>query len=342
MHCICQIVPPSVLDRFRADPELSEELRRSMDNTMRLDAAFRRVRDEATELSRVAMSIAPLQAIAAAPLVTVFDCRHNQSLPGAQVNNPGASADPSAKNAFVETTEVAAFYEQIFGRNSVDGAGMTLQSSIHFGQNFNNAFWNGSQMVYGDGDGQIFIDFTRGQDVIGHELTHGVTQHSLQLSYTDEAGGLNESNSDCFGSMFKQWRHGQTSAQADWLIGPDIMGPAAIARGYTCLRDMANPAAAHCLSPQPTQYAQYRNGMDPHFSSGIPNLAFYTACMAAGGHSWDKVGPVWYRTVTGSGSQPNMTMSQFADRTRAAAGQLYPGDAALAAAIDGGWRHVGL
>jgi hypothetical protein len=78
--------------------------------------------------------------------------------------------------------------------------GMTLISSIHYGVSYNNAFWNGMQMTYGDGDGSIFVDFSRGNDVIGHELTHGVTQHSLQLNYSNEAGGLNESMSDCFGA----------------------------------------------------------------------------------------------------------------------------------------------
>ena len=97
----------------------------------------------------------------------------------------------------------------VFGRNSIDGAGITMASSVHFGTNFNNAFWNGSRMTYGERDGNIFIDFTNSTDVIAHELTHGVTQYSLQLSYTGEAGGLNESLSDVFGSMFRQWSANQ-------------------------------------------------------------------------------------------------------------------------------------
>src|SRR5437763_1654500 len=83
----------------------------------------------------------------------------------------------------------------------------------------------------GDGDNSIFVDFTQGNDVIGHELTHGVTQHSLQLDYSDDAGGLNESMSDCFGSMFRQWQANQDAGNADWLIGSDIMGPTARDRG---------------------------------------------------------------------------------------------------------------
>lgn len=342
MHCLCHIVPPDVLDRFRTDPDLAQEIRDAMANTLQLDDAFRRIRDEASELSRIALSIAAPLLVAPVPHIVVFNCNHSQVLPGPPLANPGGSADPPAKNAFNETTEVVAFFKQVFGRNSVDGAGMTLVSSIHYGQKYNNAFWNGSQMTYGDGDGQVFVDFSLSQDIIAHELTHGVTQHSLQLAYADEAGGLNESNSDCFGSMFKQWRRGQTSAQADWLIGVEIIGPLARARGFGCLRDMGNPQAAHALSKQPTNYAQYHSGLDPHASSGIPNLAFSTACKAAGGHSWDKVGPVWYRAITGFGPTPTMKMKPFADRTRLLALELFPGDHALAAAIDGGWKHVGL
>ena len=197
-------------------------------------------------------------------------------------------------------------------------------------------------MTYGDGDGSIFVDFSKGNDVIGHELTHGVTQYSLQLNYTNEAGGLNESLSDCFGSMFRQWEANQNVKQADWLIGKDIMGPSALESGYTCLRDMADPDAKHCLAPQPTKYSQVKTGMDPHLSSGPPNLSFYTIAKAVGGNSWDEVGQIWYRSMTGFGPAPNLKMSAFADRTRAVAAELYPNKNALARAVDAGWKKVGL
>jgi len=196
-------------------------------------------------------------------------------------------------------------------------------SSIHFGTRYNNAMWNGSQMLYGDGDGQIFIDFTNGNDVIGHGLTHGVTQHTLQLAYANDAGELNESVSDCFGSVFRQWQAKQDVMTADWLIGSDIMGPAAKAKGFNCLRNMASPADAHCLAPQPTNYSQITPGMDPHYSSGPPNLAFCLACKAAGGKSWETVGQVWYQVLTSSGPHPTMTMKEFADRTRQVAHQMF-------------------
>jgi Zn-dependent metalloprotease len=281
-------------------------------------------------------------AAAGPPQITVFDCAHAVTLPGTFLANPGSSADGTAKRAFVEAAAVADFYQTAFGRNSVDNAGMTLLSSIHYSVNYNNAFWNGSQMTYGDGDGSIFIDFTTSSDVIGHELTHGVTQHSAALSYANQAGGLNESMSDVFGSMFRQWQAGQDVKKADWLIGKDIMGPGALARGFTCLRDLANPAAKHCLAPQPTKFSQYKDGMDPHESSGIPNLAFYHAATAIGGKSWEKAGRIWYQALTGFAPSPNMKMKVFANRTRKLAASLFPTEGAVKTAVDKAWTKVGL
>ena len=343
MACTCHIVPQDVLRRLAEDRSLDAAQRKAFADTAKIDIEFRKLRAQAARLSRAAEAIAgPAAREAAPPTISIYTCNHTQTLPGTPINNPGGSTDPTAKRVYLETVALAEFYQTVFGRNSIDGAGMALISSIHYGVKYNNAFWNGSQMTYGDGDGAIFVDFSAGNDVIGHELTHGVTQHTLKLGYSGDAGGLNESISDCFGSMFRQWQAGQTAGQADWFIGKDIMGPAAIAKGLICLRDMANPAAAHCLAPQPTQYSQITPGMDPHYSSGPPNLAFCVACKAAGGKSWETVGQVWYRSLTGFGPSPNLKMKAFANRTRAVVAQLYPGNAALAAAVDGGWKHVGL
>jgi Zn-dependent metalloprotease len=345
MRCICHIVPQDVLKRFADDGSFSKEQRKNFANTIKIDVEQRKLRIQAGKLTRVASLVAVpmgITAVAPAPAITVFDCNHSQTPPGIQITDPSAALDATAKRAFVETSSVAAFYSQVFGRNSIDNAGMSMISSIHYGTGYNNAFWNGSQMTYGDGDGSIFVDFTQGNDVIAHELTHGVTQNSLQLSYTNEAGGLNESLSDCFGSMFRQWEASQDVTQADWVIGKDVVGPLAIQKGYTCLRDMADPAGSHCLAAQPVTFSQYKAGMDPHQSSGIPNLAFYTIAKAVGGNSWDKVGQIWYKSMTGFGPTPAMKMKAFADRTRAVAAQLYPGDAALAGAVDAGWKGVGL
>ena len=215
MSCMCSIIPESVLLRLSHDPELSAELRQRLQESVQIDRHIRTIRQEATAVTTLMAAreavagLAPV-TLAATPSITGYDCKHSKTLPGVPVPNPGSSTDATAKRAFDETTKVAQFYKTVFGRNSIDDLGMTLLSSIHYGVNYNNAFWNGSQMTYGDGDGSVFIDFTGGNDVIAHELTHGVTQHTLALNYANEAGGLNESLSDVFGSMFRQWQPSRT------------------------------------------------------------------------------------------------------------------------------------
>jgi Zn-dependent metalloprotease len=344
--CGCFIVPHDVLTRFASDPALPTALRQSLLHSAQISSQLRTLREQYNTLTQTLTSLPlprpPLPRPHALPPDQVYDCQHHTSLPGAPVANPGSSADLTAKRAYDESKGVAEFYWEFFRRDSIDGHHMTLLSSVHYSDHFNNAFWNGSQMTYGDGDGQVFVDFTLGDDVIGHELTHGVTQHSLGLAYSGEAGGLNESISDVFGSMFRQWEKHQTVAQADWLIGADIVGPVAKQRGYTCLRDMAAPKDPHALPAQPDHYYPGIGNLDPHYSSGPPNLAFCKAAKAIGGHSWEKAGQIWYKALTGFGPSPNMTMPQFASRTRSLAQSLYPQDPAIHTAVDGAWTAVGL
>ena len=346
-HCDhwCSIIPSKVLERFARDKKLPAQVRKAFADAAEFDQELRKVRQARAKLSLLSRTMLPtglVGATAAPPTVTVSDCAHGNTLPGTPVPNPGSSGDSTVKRTFVETSGVAKFLQTAFGRNSLDNAGMTLVSSVHYSVNYNNAFWNGTQMTYGDGDGSIFVDFTKSNDVIGHELTHGLTQHSAAFVYSNQAGGLNESVSDVFGSMFRQWRANQTVTKADWLIGKEIMGPAALARGFTCLRDMSNPAAKHCLAPQPTRFSQYQDGMDPHESSGIPNFAFYKAAIAIGGKSWEKAGRIWYQALTGFAPNPNMKMKVFANRTRKLARSLFPAEPAVRTAVDKAWTAVGL
>jgi Zn-dependent metalloprotease len=340
---VCSIIPKRILDKLARDKKLSGRTRKAFAETARLEAGWRRVRAAHNDNVRSKREVLPLVgAVARAPAVTIFDCKGTTSLPGAPVPNPGASTDGTAKRAFGETTNVAKFYHDCFERNSIDDAGMTLVSSIHYGEDYNNAFWDGSQMTYGDGDSQIFVDFTRSNDVIAHELTHGVTQHTAGLVYTGQPGALNESISDVFGSLFQQWEANETVGSASWLIGAGIMGPAAKARGYTCLRDMADPGAKHCLAPQPSTWKKYVPNGDPHVNSGIPNHAFFLVAKALGGKSWQIAGRVWYAALTSPNATATMTFKAFAGLTRAAAKKLYPGNASVYSAVDGGWKGVGI
>ena len=206
---------------------------------------------------------------------------------------PGALARLEGQDSLTgQTTESEAydysgdtynFYLEIFQRNSVDGRGMRLDSTVHYSVNYNNAFWNGTQMVYGDGDGEIFERFTKCLDVIGHELTHGVTQYEASLQYEGQAGALNESFSDVFGSMVKQYSLKQTVDEADWLIGAGLFASKIKARA---LRSMKEPGTAYDdptigKDPQPSNMKDYvKTSADNggvHLNSGIPNKAFYLA-----------------------------------------------------------------
>jgi len=344
----CFIVPPAVLRRLAEDESIPAESRQAMRECVAVEEAWRGLRNaqtEAIQTTLLASGITSLQVagvLASVPAVTVYDCKNTRSLPGTPVPNPGRSADITAKRAYGTTRGVVDFYRQCFGRNSVDDAGMTLMSSIHYGVRYDNAFWNGAQMTYGDGDGQIFLDFTKADDVIGHELTHGVTQFTAGLDYSDEPGALNESISDVFGAMFYQWRRKQAVAQADWVIGADLMGPVAIAKGYNCLRNLAHPGSRQCLSPQPALYRDYVPGGDPHENSGIPNHAFYLAATAIGGRSWEQAGKVWYAALTSTKAHRLMTIKEFATLTRAAASSLFPGDADIYRGVDDAWTQVGI
>ena len=342
------IVPTAVLRRLAEDDSIPAESREAIRESVAVEGTWRELRDAhttATQASLLAAKITGLDfatALATVPAVTVYDCKNTRSLPGSPVTRPGGSTDITAKRAFDITRDVVDYYRECFGRNSIDDAGMTLMSSIHYGVRYDNAFWNGAQMTYGDGDGRVFTDFTNSDDVIGHELTHGVTQFTAGLDYSDEPGALNESISDAFGAMFHQWRHKQDVPDADWLIGPGVLGPAAIAKGYSCLRSMADPGSRQCLSPQPSHYADYIAGGDPHENSGIPNHAFYLSATNVGGRSWEKTGKVWYAALTSPKANRSMDFGEFAALTRSAARSLFPRDRDVYRGIDDAWTRVGI
>jgi Zn-dependent metalloprotease len=174
----------------------------------------------------------------------VFDAKNTGDLPGELVRKEGDApiSDPIANEAYDNLEVVYRFFKDVFGRESVDNHGKTLVASVHYSKNYDNAFWNGQQMIYGDGDGVIFQRFTAALDVPAAELTHGVNQFTAQLAYQDQSGALNMSMSDVFGSMVKQWALGQSVDQADWLIGAAIMAPGFKGRA---LNDMVNPGTAY-------------------------------------------------------------------------------------------------
>ncbi|MFJ8475847.1 M4 family metallopeptidase [Kitasatospora sp. NPDC094011] len=328
------IVPPYVLDR------LAEAGHEPAARSLALDAAHRAAR----------LTAPP--PVAADPGLSrlIADSGHAQRLPGHTVRTEGQTpvADASVNHAYDGLGATFALYSEVFGRDSIDGHGLRLDASVHYGQNYDNAFWNGRQMVFGDGDGEIFGDFTACIDVIGHELTHGVTQFTAGLQYQDQPGALNESISDVFGSLVKQYALHQDAASADWLIGAGLLAPGV--QGVA-LRSMKAPGTAYDdpqlgKDPQPAHMRDYVDtGEDNggvHINSGIPNHAFYLLATALGGRSWELAGRIWYDTLTGGGLPATADFTAFARATVAAARARHPDRPSVADTVTASWARVGV
>jgi Zn-dependent metalloprotease len=271
------------------------------------------------------------------------------------------SDDKNAVEVYVQLKQVFDFYFEVFGRNSINDKGLNLVASVHYDDDngdttgFDNAFWDGIKMAFGDGDAELFGSFTKNLDVTGHELTHGVTEKTGQLEFEFQAGALNESMSDCFGSMVKQYfspNGKQTAKEADWLIGEGLL----LVPGARALRDMANPGTAFDnpqigKDPQPGHMKDYQDlpntaGGDwggVHTNSGIPNRAFYLVATSVGTYSWDVAGKIWYASLTDAklrGVSSKNVFKLFADLTVKHALEI-GGDEATAA-VKKAWTTVGV
>ncbi|MCF4138249.1 M4 family metallopeptidase [Streptomyces sp. Tue 6430] len=342
----CTVVPPHVLDRLARseDPALSGPARR----TLLRDGELRSRRRVTSEF-RLATARA-VKAPAERPLRTVYDAGHGTALPGTKVRGEGEEPgrDATVNRAHAGLGATFEHFLTAYGRHSIDGDGLPLDATVHYDENYNNAFWNGEQMVFGDGDGEIFVDFTGSLDVIGHELTHGVTQYTANLTYYGQPGALNESMSDVFGVLVKQYALGQTAAEADWLIGAELLAPGVSGRA---LRSMKAPGTAYDddvlgKDPQPATMDDYvRTGRDNggvHINSGIPNHAFYLAATALGGFAWEKAGQIWYDVLTGGELAERAFFTDFAKLTVKAARERFGDGGEEFLAVEKAWERVGV
>ncbi len=279
----------------------------------------------------------------------VYDAQHRTRLPGALVRSEGdpASDDVAVNEAYDGAGATDDLYRGEFHRDSIDGRGMRIDSTVHYGVQYDNAFWDGAQMVYGDGDGELFERFTKSIDVIGHELTHGVTDSEAALEYHDQPGALNESFSDVFGSLVKQRERRQSAAEADWIIGEGLF--TARVRGVG-LRSLRAPGSAYAdpvlgNDPQPAHMSGYDAAPDDnggvHVNSGIPNHAFYLAAVSIGGFAWEKAGRIWYVALT-ERLRKSSDFAAAAEATEAVAGEIFGTGGAEQEAVREAWRQVGL
>lgn len=313
--------------------------------TLSVDASLRLGRAEGAWAGRGGPAAAA--PASRGPNRTIRDAGGTEDLDGAPVvrtETSAATADVAVTEAFDGLGATYAFWAEAFDRDSIDGAGLPLVGVVHYGRRYDNAFWDGTRMVFGDGDGQLFNRFTIALDIIGHELGHGVIEVEGPLRYSGESGALNESLADVFGSMVKQHQLGQGADDADWLIGAGLFTSAVKGRA---LRSMIAPGTAYDdpvlgTDPQPASMDGFvttaaDNG-GVHINSGIPNRAFALAATAVGGPVWEGPGRVWFDALRSPTLSPTATFAQFAGETVRAA----PAGSPLAEAVAAGWATMGV
>jgi len=346
----CYILPPVILARVADEGSAAD--REAALNTLAASAGLRSRRAVVQRLTRemgpsIARSLTPK-----GERRTVYDADHggDNSLPGIRKRGEGdaPSDDEAVNQAYDGAGATYDFYKAVMGRDSIDGNDMELISTVHFGVDFDNAFWQGSQMVYGDGSGSFLAkgSLTTDVAVIAHELTHGITQFTAGLIYSKQSGALNESFSDVFGSLVKQHVKKQAADEADWLIGEGILGSSLHGKA---LRSMKEPGTAFEFDDQPAHMDGYKNLPDDnnprndrggvHINSGIPNKAFYLVATNLGGNAWDKAGPIWYNALT-TKLKESAQFTDAAEATIAAAAELY--DQATETAVREAWQEVGV
>ena len=289
-------------------------------------------------------------ARAAAVNREVYDGNFTASLPGTLARDESTTpppADEQVNEAFDGAGIVHDLYLNAFGRDSLDNASMILVSTVHHRRNYNNAFWDGRQMAYGDGDGVIFTPLTGSLSVIGHELSHGVVQFSGGLIYRDQSGALNESFSDVFGALTVQYSNRETVSDANWLIGDGILGPTISGEA---LRSMKAPGLAYDdpllgKDPQPYHMDYFVNTSADyggvHINSGIPNHAFYLYAQYIGNYAWETPGQVWYNALQNL-SNPNATFQDWAEQTVTEAIALFGNRTRQVLLLRRAWKLVGI
>ncbi len=352
LHCI---LPPFMLEQIiqNGTPEQRAWAQQTLAATQSMD----RERQAIAKGESPSGGGAPMAPEAAGGVKQrfVYTANFGSSLPGTLVRQEGdqPSGDPATDEAYDGAGYTYDLYWNTYQRNSIDNQGMSILSSVHYQKGYDNAFWNGQQMVYGDGDEdlppdqRLFNRFTIAMDVIGHELTHGVTQYEANLVYSYQSGSLNESFSDVFGSLVKQQHFNQTARNADWIIGEGLFTANVHGVG---IRSMKAPGTAYDdpvlgKDPQPANMSSYVNTASDnggvHINSGIPNKAFYVTAYEMDGYAWEKAGRIWYVTLNDRLSS-TANFQTAADATYQVAADLYGANSLEQQAVQKGWSEVGI
>jgi len=338
----CGILPPYLLRAIAANGEAEDRARAVA--ALSLSAVPRRERAALTQLAG---------ALLLPPRIkrrTVHDAEQGRVLPGRIVRTEGErrTRDVSVDEAYDAAGKTYDYFRRVHGRRSLDDHGLGIRSTVHFGEGFSNAHWDGRQLIFGDGDGKYFHRFTASLDVVAHELTHGVTQYATALGASGQCGALAEHFSDVFGILVKQYWLGQTAAQSDWLIGADLFTDRV---NGVAVRSMKAPGTAYDdpllgRDQQPAHMRHYvkthADDRGVHINSGIPNHAFSLVATRLGGFAWEVAGRIWYHALTRGHLGPRSQFRHCAEATTLAAAELHGTDSEPHDAVRSAWSAVGI
>ena len=338
---MCSFLPPHILRHLAENGDQAQR-----ENAYRSLETSAQIRGERLALGSAA---AMLAVPAGEKRRSVYDAHQTRALPGTLSRSEGgpSNGDAASDEAYEGAGSTYDFFRKVYDRNSIDGRGIRLDSTVHYGVRFDNAQWNGRQMVYGDGDGRLFRRFTSCLEVIGHELTHGVTQYSAALEYADQPGALNEHFSDVFGVLVKQYALKQAASKADWLVGAGLL--TSRVHGLA-IRSMKAPGTAYDdpllgRDPQPSHMRDFHHTHDDnggvHINSGIPNHVFYLVASRLGGKAWETAGRIWYRTLTRK-LQSRAQFRDCAQGTAEVASELFGAGSEPQRVVEQAWLDVGV
>ncbi|WBW95721.1 M4 family metallopeptidase [Oceanirhabdus sp. W0125-5] len=277
--------------------------------------------------------------------IETYNANNRTRLPGSLWADSDNVLNDSNDRAAVDAHHYAGltydYYLNRFSRNSFDNKGSLIKATVHYSRSYNNAFWNGQQIVFGDGDGVTFTELSGSLDVIAHEITHAVTEHTADLIYYNESGALNEAMSDIFGTAVEF----AFNNNPDWLIGEDIYTPA---DPNDAMRSMADPTKYGDPDHYDDRYVGTADNGGVHWNSGIINKAAYL--ISEGGRHYgvtvsgigiDKMTEIFYRALT-----QHFTASSTFSQARAAlvqsAVELYGANSAEVQAVNDAFDSVGV
>ena len=277
--------------------------------------------------------------------IYTYDANNGTSLPGTHAYDSDGTWNSSRQKAIVDAHYYAGvtydYYKNTFNRNSYDGSGALIKSSVHYSSSYNNAFWNGYQMVYGDGDGSTFIPLCGSLDIVAHELTHAVTGDEAGLVYKNESGAISEAYSDIFGTLVEYYANNNP----DWKMGEDVYTPGT---SGDALRSLSNPT----LYGDPDHYSDRYTGSGDyggvHTNCGIINKAAYL--ISQGGTHYgvtvtgignSKMAAIFYDTLTYYMTSKE-TMSQLRSHLVSSASYLYGSSSAEVNTVKKAFDSVGV